>query len=398
MPKILIADDSIAVRKVAERLLTEAGLGVTLAANGEEALAYLTKERPDVVVSDVIMPDKSGYEVCAFIRGNATLASTPVLLISGIVNDEVTRQAESCRADGVLKKPFQGTSLKDRVLELIAKQRDAAPVAIARSVDTSAASLPDTPRPISDQSQQSLRQDMALLKEVEEALRAERIRSEELTTRLSESTAQLAIAKESDVQLAAERARVSALQESLAKMEHQVATIPGLEAALKAEQEAVSILKQEAVDWQKATGRIAELESALHAERTAAEQLVQQLADLEQGATKAREVETRLASAEQQGADLHQKIQDLETDLSDERQRRIETMEQLRGLEQVAARVQEMDDLLTTERDRNGLLTQRVAEAEHAAESATKRLEDLARKLSEIASLASQLGSGREPS
>src|SRR5215212_7544035 len=67
MPKILVADDSIAVRKVAERLLTEAGLGVTLAANGEEALAYLSKERPDVIVSDVIMPDKSGYEVCAFV-------------------------------------------------------------------------------------------------------------------------------------------------------------------------------------------------------------------------------------------------------------------------------------------------------------------------------------------
>jgi len=57
MPKILVADDSIAVRKVAERLLTEAGLGVTLAANGEEALALLAKEVPDLIVSDVIMPD-----------------------------------------------------------------------------------------------------------------------------------------------------------------------------------------------------------------------------------------------------------------------------------------------------------------------------------------------------
>ncbi|MBA2486136.1 MAG: response regulator [Nitrospira sp.] len=115
MPKILIADDSIAVRKVAERLLTEAGMGVTLAANGSEALALLSKDRPDLIVSDVIMPDKSGYEVCAFIRGQANLADIPVLLISGIVNDEVSRQAESCKADGVLKKPFQGTSLKDRV-------------------------------------------------------------------------------------------------------------------------------------------------------------------------------------------------------------------------------------------------------------------------------------------
>ena len=68
MPKVLVADDSIAVRKVAERLLTEAGFGVTLAANGEEALSYLAKEKPDLIVSDVIMPDKSGYEVCAFVR------------------------------------------------------------------------------------------------------------------------------------------------------------------------------------------------------------------------------------------------------------------------------------------------------------------------------------------
>ena len=51
MPKILVADDSIAVRKVAERLLTEAGLGVALAANGEEALAFLSKERTGVVAS-----------------------------------------------------------------------------------------------------------------------------------------------------------------------------------------------------------------------------------------------------------------------------------------------------------------------------------------------------------
>ena len=123
MPKVLVADDSIAVRKVAERLLTEAGIGVTLAANGEEALAFLSKEVPDLIVSDVIMPDKSGYEVCAFVRGQAALKNTPVLLISGIVNDEVTKQADSCHADGVLKKPFQGTSLKDRVFELLAKKQ-----------------------------------------------------------------------------------------------------------------------------------------------------------------------------------------------------------------------------------------------------------------------------------
>src|SRR4249920_388927 len=134
MPKVLVADDSIAVRKVAERLLTEAGFGVTLAANGEEALAYLAKETPDLIVSDVIMPDKSGYEVCAFVRAQSGLANTPVLLISGIVNDEVTKQAESCHADGVLKKPFQGTSLKDRVIELLAKRQGPA-TPVAKSIE-----------------------------------------------------------------------------------------------------------------------------------------------------------------------------------------------------------------------------------------------------------------------
>src|SRR5580765_6168129 len=95
MTKVLIADDSIAVRKVAERLLTEAGFGVTLAANGAEALAYLAKETPDLIVSDVIMPDKSGYEVCAFVRGQKAIASTTVLLISGIRSEEHTSELQS---------------------------------------------------------------------------------------------------------------------------------------------------------------------------------------------------------------------------------------------------------------------------------------------------------------
>lgn len=396
MPKILVADDSIAVRKVAERLLSEAGLGVTLAANGEEALAYLAKERPDVVVSDVIMPDKSGYEVCAFVRGNATLASTPVLLISGIVNHEVTKQAESCRADGVLKKPFQGTSLKDRVLELIAKRQGAAPASVAGPVFAPAVATSEPTIQMADHLQQGLHQEeVRKLKEIEEQLLAERARTEELTKRLSESSELLATAKTGEAQLATERARVNDLQETLAKIEQQVARIPELESALKAEQDAVSVLKEEAVHWQKASGRIAELESTLHAERAAAEQLVLQLAELEQISTRTREAESRLANAEQQTTELHQKLQELETELLTERRKGAEAVGHLQELERVAMNAQEMERLLAAERDRNEILAQQVTKAEQAAESATKRLEEMARKLGEIASLASQLGNGK---
>ena len=142
MPKVLIADDSMAVRKVAERLLVQAGLEVALASSGEEALAWLAKERADVIISDVIMPGRSGYDVCTFVRSQAGLADTPVLLISGIVNDEVAKQVELCRANGVLKKPFQGSSLQDKVKELLAQRQQAAPPAPPQPVPAPAAAAP----------------------------------------------------------------------------------------------------------------------------------------------------------------------------------------------------------------------------------------------------------------
>ncbi|TKS61904.1 MAG: response regulator [Nitrospira sp.] len=405
MPKILVADDSIAVRKVAERLLTEAGLGVTLAANGEEALAYLSKERPDVIVSDVIMPDKSGYEVCAFVRGNSMLAETPVLLISGIVNDEVTKQAESCRADGVLKKPFQGTSLKDRVLELLAKRQKQTPAPAPKTAPAQAAvatHAADKDLRISDEQLGTNRQASINLKEVEDQLRAERTRTADLAKRMVDLEGQVARAKESEALLAVERRRVTDLSSKVAKIE------------------------QEAAGWQKASGRVAELEAALHAERAAAAQLVQQLTDLEQVTSRAKDVEAKLAREEQRASEFQQRAKDVETILAVERAkvgelsnkvaaaermaqraRELEVMlmaEQQKGaviarrlhdLENFEMKLQEMEALLATERDRNGLLARRVSETEQAAENATKRFEDMARKLGEIAGLASQLGNGK---
>lgn len=394
MPKILIADDSIAVRKVAERLLTEAGFSVALAANGEEALAYLAKEQPDVVVSDVIMPDKSGYEVCAFVRGQAALSTTPVLLISGIVNDEVTKQAESCRADGVLKKPFQGTSLKDRVFELLAKKQESFPVA-----GNSPTSVPGTAAedslPVSGQPSKSEPQEANHLRELERQLQVERTRSEELTDRLAALTPQLVRAKEIESQLTMERQRVSDLQQTVTILERQAARIPELEAAFKSEQDVVNSLKQALLNSQATSSRVAELESSLEAERAAAEQLVQQLADLEGISAKLKDTEVRLATDQQQIVDLQHARASLEAELSTERKKETETAERIQELEKVTARIPELEGLLVSERERNGVLAQRVLEAEQSAESATKRFEELVRKLGEIAGLASQLGSGK---
>ena len=384
MAKILVADDSIAVRKVAERLLTEAGLGVTLAANGEEALAVLSKDRPDVIVSDVIMPDKSGYEICTFVRGHAMLAATPVLLISGIVNDEVTKQAEACRADGILKKPFQGTALKDRVLELLAKRQAQAPAAKPEATPAQPAdSMPraDHWLQLADGDRGADRQAAGKLREVEEQLRAERARGEHLAKRMAE--------------LEGEAVRSKDLAAKVATLERQAALVPQLEAALKAERDAASKLKHEAAAWQEASGRVSELEAALQAERKAAAQLVQQVTDLERAAARVADLEAKLTREEQRVSESQQKAQATEAALFAEQQRRTEIERRFTEAEGAVTKVPELEVLLATERERNGLLARRVAEAETATQNATKRFEDMARKLGEIAGLASQLGSGK---
>jgi CheY-like chemotaxis protein len=250
MPKVLVADDSIAVRKVAERLLTEAGIGVTLAANGEEALAFLTKEVPDLIVSDVIMPDKSGYEVCAFVRGHAALANTPVLLISGIVNDEVTKQAESCHADGVLKKPFQGTSLKDRVLELLAKKQGPPAAAPAKqAAQPSTQSAVGQGLRVTDEQLEVHRQAAAKLKQVEDELQRERLQSAQLTQRVGQLESQAGSEREQAAQ-----AKKTALD--LAAMTERAKDLENL---LKQEREQFAQIKKQATDLQSLAVRAQEL-------------------------------------------------------------------------------------------------------------------------------------------
>ena len=119
------------------------------------------------------------------------------------------------------------------------------------------------------------------------------------------------------------------------------------------------------------------------------------LAELEKVSMRAKDAEAKLATAEQQEAELHRNIHNLEAELAMERRKVEEIMGRLHEVEKVATRVREMEGLLTAEQDRNGMLTRQVVEAEQASENATKRLEEMARKLSEIAGLASQLGNGR---
>jgi CheY-like chemotaxis protein len=395
MPNVLIADDSIAVRKVAERLLTEAGFGVTLAANGEEALAYLAKETPDLVVTDVIMPDKSGYEVCAFVRAQSTLANTPVLLISGIVNDEVTKQAESCHADGVLKKPFQGTALKDRALELLAKRQGTA-VPKPTNLDKAVKSIELFQRSrVSDEQTDAYRQTIPRLSPLEGEPRLEGNQATVGTQRVIPLEGPLARVKELESMAALEREQVAELKKKLAE----------LESLTQIERERTIEAKKQASAAEALGRRVWELEAALQKERESAVQQATRLADLQMNVNRVPELEAALYTERQTGLQLAQHMTELEGEvartqelsqaLAAEQERNKDLGVRLSEAQRASQKVQEIETLLLAERERNSLLARRVFEAEQVSGLATKRFEEVAAKLGEIAGWASQLGSGK---
>jgi len=111
MPKVLVVDDSVSVRKVVERTLCAQGLDVVSVGTGQEAIARLQRERPDLLVCDVILPDLDGFQICEFVRADPSLAQLPVLLMSGIVNAKVLQQATRARSNELMCKPFAAEEL-----------------------------------------------------------------------------------------------------------------------------------------------------------------------------------------------------------------------------------------------------------------------------------------------
>lgn len=126
MRKVLVVDDSLSVRKVVEKALEGRGLQVLAAASGAEAIAMIDRERPDVVICDVILPDKDGYQICQYVRTHPAIGATPVLLISGIDNGTVQARAAEVRSDEVLFKPFGVEDLVRKIDYLLAGRSNGA--------------------------------------------------------------------------------------------------------------------------------------------------------------------------------------------------------------------------------------------------------------------------------
>jgi CheY-like chemotaxis protein len=119
IPTVYFIDDSATMREVIKIAFRRENINVVACQDAASALHEIEQAKPDVVITDVIMPEKDGYEVCQYIKNHPALAKTPVILMSGVVNRAVAEKAFAVKADELLRKPFQPQDLITRVKHLL---------------------------------------------------------------------------------------------------------------------------------------------------------------------------------------------------------------------------------------------------------------------------------------
>ena len=116
---ILLADDSSTIQRLVKQTFADSKFDVTSVSNGDAAIRKFEETRPHVVLADIYMPGKNGYEVCAYIKAHATLSETPVILLVGAfdVFDEAT--AKEAGAVANITKPFEPRALVELVTSVL---------------------------------------------------------------------------------------------------------------------------------------------------------------------------------------------------------------------------------------------------------------------------------------
>jgi CheY-like chemotaxis protein len=117
--KLLLADGSPTIRRVIELTFAGEDVQVVTVSDGEQAIQRIPVEQPDIVLADIGMPNRNGYEVAAFVKQHPGLSHVPVLLLAGAFEPVDEARARESRSDGVLVKPFEPPQVIARVRELI---------------------------------------------------------------------------------------------------------------------------------------------------------------------------------------------------------------------------------------------------------------------------------------
>src|ERR1700730_11275056 len=148
IPTVYFIDDSATMREVIKIAFRRENINVITCADAASALAQFEQNKPDVVITNVIMPDQDGYSVCSQIKQHPEFSGTPVVLMSGVVNKSVADKAVSVKADELIRKPFQPQELIARVKSLLEPKGAATPQAVERSGASNALSNLFSPSPV----------------------------------------------------------------------------------------------------------------------------------------------------------------------------------------------------------------------------------------------------------
>jgi CheY-like chemotaxis protein len=150
--RILVADDNSNIQRMVALALKDHGIDVLAVGNGEAAVRSMAQVTPDLILADVFMPVRSGYEVCEYVKNDSRYSHIPVVLLLGAFDPLDENEAKRVGADGVLKKPFVPPdpmiALVKALLEKSAPERLApvplpVPVAVAAGPETHA--VPEQP-------------------------------------------------------------------------------------------------------------------------------------------------------------------------------------------------------------------------------------------------------------
>ena len=117
--KVLIVDDEPNIVLSLEFLMNKAGFDVAVARDGEEALAQVAAFGPDLVLLDIMMPKKSGYEVCEILRSDPARAGMKIVMLSAKGRDTEVAKGLALGADAYMTKPFSTRELVDKVRNLL---------------------------------------------------------------------------------------------------------------------------------------------------------------------------------------------------------------------------------------------------------------------------------------
>jgi CheY-like chemotaxis protein len=125
MSRVLLVDDSPHAQRMGERILAEEGYEVVTVSNAEAALIRLQDVDPDVIVADTVMPGRTGYDICQYIKMSPQHRYVGVILTAGVLESVDEAQAQRVEADALLRKPFEASALLAAVRPLAERAQEA---------------------------------------------------------------------------------------------------------------------------------------------------------------------------------------------------------------------------------------------------------------------------------